>query len=216
MSESIAGNFVRSLKEKLSEEKSQIHRKRILLQDSFDIILDVFRTHSDLEIRTIRDFETSEISFFVDVYSPSDQYESIKTALEKSGILINSTMLGEYKCLFIVDLENRLIASGNPHNIFSIEIFSKRLRTFKIKISHCDPNFTYAVFEKNYHEIKYWYYENCSIEVKSIRLKDFDRDKEKINISDDETNHEIEMEFNEIGELDNFNLSQKKRRKNKK
>ena len=216
MSESIAGNFVRSLKEKLSEEKSQIQRKRILLQDSFDIILDVFRTHSDLEIRTIRDFETSEISFFVDVYSPSDQYESIKTALEKSGILINSTMLGEYKCLFIVDLENRLIASGNPHNIFSIEIFSKRLRTFKIKISHCDPNFTYAVFEKNYHEIKYWYYENCSIEVKSIRLKDFDRDNEKINISDDETNHEIEMEFNEIGELDNFNLSQKKRRKNKK
>ena len=216
MSESIAGNFVRSLKEKLSEEKSQIQRKRILLQDSFDIILDVFRTHSDLEIRTIRDFETSEISFFVDVYSPSDQYESIKTALEKSGILMNSTMLGEYKCLFIVDLENRLVASGNPHNIFSIEIFSKRLRTFKIKISHCDPNFTYAVFEKNYHEIKYWYYENCSIEVKSIRLKDFDRDKEKINISDDETNHEIEMEFNEIGELDNFNLSQKKRRKNKK
>jgi len=216
MSESIAGNFVRSLKEKLSEEKSQIQRKRILLQDSFDIILEVFRTHSDLEIRTIRDFETSEISFFVDVYSPSDQYESIKIALEKSGILINSTMLGEYKCLFIVDLENRLIASGNPHNIFSIEIFSKRLRTFKIKISHCDPNFTYSVFEKNYHEIKYWYYENCSIEVKSIRLKDFDRDKEKINISDDETNHEIEMAFNEIGELNNFNLSQKKGRKNKK
>jgi hypothetical protein len=216
MSESIAGNFVRSLKEKLSEEKSQIQRKRILLQDSFDIILEVFRTHSDLEIRTIRDFETSEISFFVDVYSPSDQYESIKIALEKSGILINSTMLGEYKCLFIVDLENRLIASGNPHNIFSIEIFSKRLRTFKLKISHCDPNFTYSVFEKNYHEIKYWYYENCSIEVKSIRLKDFDRDKEKINISDDETNHEIEMAFNEIGELNNFNLSQKKGRKNKK
>ena len=216
MSESIAGNFVRSLKEKLSEEKNQIQRKRILLQDSFDIILEVFRTHSDLEIRTIRDFETSEISFFVDVYSPSDQYESIKIALEKSGILINSTMLGEYKCLFIVDLENRLIASGNPHNIFSIEIFSKRLRTFKLKISHCDPNFTYSVFEKNYHEIKYWYYENCSIEVKSIRLKDFDRDKEKINISDDETNHEIEMAFNEIGELNNFNLSQKKGRKNKK
>ncbi|NDE11309.1 MAG: hypothetical protein EBZ95_12200 [Chitinophagia bacterium] len=216
MSESIAGNFVRSLKEKLSEEKNQIQRKRILLQDSFDIILEVFRTHSDLEIRTIRDFETSEISFFVDVYSPSDQYESIKIALEKSGILINSTMLGEYKCLFIVDLENRLIASGNPHNIFSIEIFSKRLRTFKLKISHCDPNFTYSVFEKNYHEIKYWYYENCSIEVKSIRLKDFDRDKEKINISDDETNHEIEMTFNEIGELNNFNLFQKKGRKNKK
>ena len=216
MSESISGNFVRSLKEKISEEKSQIQKKRILLQDSLNIILDAFRTHSDLEIRTIRDFETSEISCFVDVYSPSDQYESIKNSLEKSGILANSTMLGEYKCLFIVDLENRLIASGNPHNIFSIEIFSKRLRTFKIKISYCDVNFSYSVFDKNYHEIKYWYYENSEINIKSIRLKDFNRDLKKIKVFDGESYHEITITFNETGELDNFNLFQKKGRKNKK
>jgi hypothetical protein len=216
MSESIAGNFVRSLKEKLSEEKSQIQKKRILLQDSLNIILDVFRTHSDLEIRTIRDFETSEISFFVDVYSPSDQYETIKTALERSGMLTNSTMLGEYKCLFIVDLGDKLVASGNPHNIFSVEIFSKRLRTFKIKISYCDPNFSYSVFDKNYHEIKYWYYENCEINIKSIKLRDFNRDLKKIKVFDAEPGHDITMTFNETGELDSFNLFQKKRRKNKK
>jgi hypothetical protein len=216
MSESIAGNFVRSLKEKLSEEKSQIQKKRILLQDSLNIILDAFKTHSDLEIRTIRDFETSEISFFVDVYSPSDQYESIKSSLEKAGIPANSTMLGEYKCLFIVDLENRLVASGTPHNIFSIEIFSKRLRTFKIKISYCDPDFSYSVFDKNYHEIKYWYFENSEINIKSIKLRDFNRDLKKINVFDVESNHDVTMIFNETGELDNFNLFQKKRRKNKK
>jgi hypothetical protein len=216
MSGSVAGNFVRSLKEKLSEEKSQIQTKRILLQDSLNIILDAFKTHSDLEIRTIRDFETSEISFFVDVYSPSDQYEAIKTALEKSGIPNNSTMLGEYKCLFIVDLEDRLVASGVPHNIFSIEIFSKRLRTFKIKISYCDPDFSYSVFDKNYHEIKYWYFENSEINIKSIKLRDFNRDLKKINVFDVESNHDVTMTFNETGELDNFNLFQKKRRKNKK
>jgi hypothetical protein len=216
MSESIAGNFVRSLKEKLSEEKSQIQKKRILLQDSLNIILDAFKTHSDLEIRTIRDFETSEISFFVDVYSPSDQYESIKASLEKAGIPTNSTMLSEYKCLFIVDLENRLVASGTPHNIFSIEIFSKRLRTFKIKISYCDPDFSYSVFDKNYHEIKYWYFENSEINIKSIKLRDFNRDLKKINVFDVESNHDVTMIFNETGELDNFNLFQKKRRKNKK
>jgi hypothetical protein len=216
MSGSIAGNFVRSLKEKLSEEKSQIQKKRILLQDSLNIILDVFRTHSDLEIRTIRDFETSEVSCFVDVYSPSDQYESIKSSLEKAGISVKPIMLGEYKCLFIVDLEDRLVTSGNTHNTFSIEIFSKRLRTFKIKISHCEPKFAYSVFEKNYHEIKYWYYENSEINIKSIRLKDFNRDLKKIKIFDGELNHDIAMTFNEIGELDNFNLFQKKGRKNKK
>ena len=89
-------------------------------------------------------------------------------------------MLGEYKCLFILDLENRLVASGNPHNMISLEIFSKRLRTFKIKISQCDSKFGYSVFEKNYHEIKYWLYENSGINVESIRLKDFNR-----NIKDD-------------------------------
>ena len=216
MTGSLSGNFVRSLKEKISEEKNQIQKKRILLQDSLNIILGIFKEHPDLEVRTIRDFETSEISCFVDVYSPEDPYESIKNSLEKSGISNQSAMIGEYKCLFILDLENRLVASGNPHNIISLEIFSKRLRTFKIKISHCDYKFAYSVFEKNYHEIKYWFYENSEINVESIRLKDFNRDMEKISVSSGESGHDITITFNEIGELDTFNLFPKKRRKNKK
>ena len=216
MTGSLSGNFVRSLKEKISEEKDQIQKKRILLQDSLNIILGIFKEHPDLEVRTIRDFETSEISCFVDVYSPEDPYESIKNSLEKSGIFNQSAMIGEYKCLFILDLENRLVASGNPHNIISLEIFSKRLRTFKVKITHSDPKFAYSVFEKNYHEIKYWCYENSVIRVESIRLKDFDRDLKKINVTSGESGHEVTMTFNEIGELDTFNLFSKKRRKNKK
>ena len=216
MKGSISGIFVRSLKEKISEEKNQIQKKRILLQDSLNIILGIFKEHPDLEVRTIRDFETSEISCFVDVYSPEDPYQSIKNSLEKSGISSQSAMMGEYKCLFILDLENRLIASGNPHNIISLEIFSKRLRTFKIKLSHCDSKFAYSVFEKNYHEIKYWCYENSEINVESIRLKDFNRDMKKISVSSGESDHDITITFNEIGELDTFNLFPKKRRKNKK
>lgn len=216
MTGNIAGDFVRSLKEKISEEKNQIQKKRILLQDSLNIILDVFREHSDLEVRTIRDFETSEISCFVDVYSPEDPYESIKNSLEKALIINQSSMIGEYKCLFILDLEDRLVASGNPHNMISVEIFSKRLRTFKLKISHCDTDFTYSVFEKNYHEIKYWCYENSIIDVESIRLKDFNRDLKKINATSKESDRNFAITFNEIGELDMFNLFPKKRRKTKK
>ena len=216
MSGSIAGNFVRSLKEKLTEEKNQIQKKRILLQDSLNIILSVFKEHSDMEVRTIRDFETSEISCFVDLYSPEDPYESIKNSLKKSGISNQSSIIGEYKCLFILDLEDRLIASGNPHNMISIEIFSKRLRTFKIKISHCDSKFAYSVFEKNYHEIKYWCYENSAISVESINLKNFNRDLKKINVTSGESDHKVTMTFNEIGELNTLNLFPKKRRKNKK
>jgi hypothetical protein len=212
MSERISGDFVKSLKEKLDREKSQIQKKRILLQDSLNIILDSFRSNSDLEIRTIRDFETSEISCFVDLYSPSEIFESVGSSLEKSNIPHTKSMLGDYKCVFIVDLESRLIASGTPHNVFSIEVFSKRLKTYKIRISHCDPKFCYSVFDKNYHEVKFWYHENLNIFTKSITLRGLDRDKKKVKISDDPS-YSITIAFNETGEMSNFNLFPKKREK---
>ena len=213
MSERIAGDFVKSLKEKLDQEKSQIQKKRILLQDTMNLILDSFRLSSDLEIRTIRDFETSDLSCFVDVYSPSEIYESISTALERSDIQHTKELLGDYKCVFIIDLEKRLVASGSPHNVFSIEVFSKRLKTYKLKISHCDPKFCYSVFDKNYHEIKYWYHENLKITSRSLSLRGLNRDKKKVKILEDL--FDITVFFNEMGEMSNFNLFPKKGRKNK-
>lgn len=214
MSERIAGDFVKSLKEKLDQEKNQIQKKRILLQDALNLILDSFKLNPNLEIRTIRDFETSDLSCFVDVYSPLEIYESIGESLEKSNIKHTKELLGDYKCVFIVDLENRLVASGSPHNVFSVEVFSKRLKTYKLKISHCDPKFCYSVFDKNYHEIKYWYHENLKITAKSISLRGLDRDKKKIKLSEDPI-YDATISFNEMGEMISFNLFQKRGRKNK-
>ena len=215
MSRSIAGSFVQSLKEKISEEKSQTKKKRIHLQDSLNIIIELFKTNSNLEIRSIRDFETSEVTCFVDVYSPDDIFDTISLALVKSNILHTKEILHDYKCVFVIDLEDKIISSGELHNTFYIEVFSKRLKTYKLKISPCDPKFSYSVFDKGYHEIKYWYHDNMEIKKVFTSLRGLDRDKKKAKIISDENGHEIIIEFNDLGEAESFNLFNKKGRKTK-
>ena len=213
MSSNITGDFVKSLKEKITEKKNRNQLKRNLLQDSLNILIENFKSNSDLEIRTIRNFEINEVACYVDIYSPSDFYETVTSALEKAKIPNTRSILADYKCVFIIDLEDKLIASGNPHNIFSIEVFSKRLKTYKIKISPCDPKFSYSVFDKGYHEIKYWMCENMEIYINSLNLREADRSKKKVKISTSDLKYEAVVNFNDLGELETFNLFHKKGRK---
>ena len=214
MERSAARDFVKSLSEKLTLEKDRVKKSRIHLQDSLNIILEILRKDSNLEIRAIRDFETNEVACFVDVYSPEDFLDSLTSAMQKNGITGSSQRLNDYKFVFIVDLENRIISSGYDHNIFSMEVVSKRLKTFKVKISPCDPKFSYSVYEKNYHQIKYWFHDELKIQSSSVELKNFDRDDHDLRILD-EFGNQIKMTLNDLGEMETFLISTKKgRRKN--
>ena len=61
MSEDTAGIFVKKLKDRIDKEKKLTLRKRLLLQESLNLILELFSADSSLEIRSIRDFETNEV-----------------------------------------------------------------------------------------------------------------------------------------------------------
>lgn len=212
MERSAARDFVKSLSEKLTLEKDRVKKSRIHLQDSLNIILEILRKDSILEVRSIRDFETNEVACFVDIYSPEDFLDSLVSSMDKNGIVHSSLRLGEYKFVFIADLENRIISSGYDHNIFSIEVVSKRLKTFKVKISPCDPKFSYSVYEKNYHQVKYWFHEDLKIQSSSIELRNFDRDSSEIKTSD-EFGNQIKMNLNDLGEVESFSISTKKGRR---
>lgn len=212
MSKKLSGIFVETLKEKIREEKSHEKKKRILLQDSLNIILEMLSLDSNLEIRSIRDFETSEIASFIDVYSPEDLLNSIGSILNSSGIEYSFRILDDYKFVLIIDLGKRVISSGSARNLFSLQVISKRLKTFKVKISPCEGKFFYSLFEKNYHEIKYWYYKDSEISVCSIPLGKIPRDKRSI-LEDHEHGFTVTLDFDDLGMLNNFNLSLKRGRK---
>ena len=212
MERSAARDFVKSLSEKLTLEKDRVKKSRIHLQDSLNVILEILRKDSNLEIRSIRDFETNEVACFVDVYSPDDFLDSLTSVMNKNGIISSSMRLSDYKFVFIADLENRIISSGYDHNIFSMEVVSKRLKTFKVKISPCDPKFSYSVYEKNYHQIKYWFHDDLKIQSSSVELRNFDRDEPEIKTVD-EFGNQIKMTLNELGEMESFLISTKKGRR---
>lgn len=214
MGRSIAGSFVQSLKEKISLERDRDQKKRIHLQDSLNIILNIFREKTNLEIRTIRDFETSEVACFVDVYSPDDFRETLESAFTLCEIPHNSESLNDYKFVFVINLGDKIISSGAVTNTFSMEVYSRRLKTYKIKISPCDSKSSYSVYDKNYQEVKYWFHENMEIQKSFIQLRGINRDKKKHKITDDNNGHQISIELDSLGEMESFILSSKGRRKN--
>ena len=213
MGRNIAGSFVQSLKEKISLERDRSQKKRIHLQDSLNIILNIFKENTNLEIRTIRDFETSEVACFVDIYSPEDFRETMSSAFSVCEIPYSSESLHDYKFVFIIDLGDKIISSGTVSNAFSIEVYSKRLKTYKIKISPCDSKSSYSVYDKNYQEVKYWFHENMEIQKSFIRLRGINRDKKKHKLTDENNGNHISIELDALGEMESFILSGKGRRK---
>jgi hypothetical protein len=212
MERSASRDFVRNLSEKINLEKNRIKRSRIHLQDSLNVILEILRSDKKLEIRSIRDFETNEISCFVDIYSPDDLMISITNILDENAIVYSHLKLNDYKFVAIVDLGKRIITSGSDHNIFSIEVVSKRLKTYKLKVSPSDPKFGYAVYEKNYHSLKYWFHENLKIQNNSIITRDLDRSKNELVFFDNYGN-KIKVILNEFGEVESFSILPKKGRR---
>jgi hypothetical protein len=114
----------------------------------------------------------------------------------------------------VIDLEDKIRSSGNSKNLFSLEVVSKRLKTYKVKISLCD-DFCYSIFDSIYHEIKFWYYLNNNLYIGNFNLRGLDRSKKKIKISDIVDGLDGLIYFSESGQLENVNLFPSKRKKNK-
>lgn len=214
MSEDTAGIFVKKLKDRIDKEKKLTLRKRLLLQESLNLILELFSADSSLEIRSIRDFETNEVSCFVDLYSPNDLLESLSASLESSEIDFKKEILNDYKFLIIFDLGSRLITSGRKINLFYFEVVSKRLRTFKIKISPIGPIFFYSIFEKNYHEVKYWIYDDGGILISSIVLNNLNRSKKRHKILDQSGKYLVTIELDLLGSVKDLKIKRKGEEKN--
>lgn len=215
MSQSVAGDFVKSLREDITKKKDRIKNKRNLLQDSLNFIIEFLSKSGDAEIRSIRNFEINEIATYFDVHIPEDLLETFSKILDANGIKYLSSKLQDYKCVFIIDLEDRIVSSGSEHNYFSLEVYSKRLKTYKIRISPCQDNLAYSVFDSSYHEVKFWYTHNNSIHIGKISLRGIDRSKNKIKFKDVSDVFDCTLFLSDSGQFESLDLFHKKRKKTK-
>ena len=67
MSQSAAGDFVKSLRDEITRKKEKIQTKRNLLQESLDLILGFFSQCDDTEVRSVRNFEINEQKIECDI-----------------------------------------------------------------------------------------------------------------------------------------------------
>lgn len=214
MSQSAAGDFVKSLRDKISRTKDKIQTKRNLLQESLEYILNFFSDRTETEIRSVRNFEMNGIATYFDMYVADNLEETISQILSSNGIKFQRASLNDYKCVFVIDLENKLVSSGSSHNLISLEVCSKRLKTYKFKVSICDDDFCFSVFDWGYHEIRFWCYSSGKLNLETLNIRGVDRSKKKLKIKNFTEEIDAVVHFDDSGKGESLDLLPKKRKKN--
>jgi hypothetical protein len=202
--------FVRSLKEKLEKIKNLENLRRNILSDTLDFISFIINDSSTIEIREIRDYQTSEISCFLNLYSDSDDIlSSIKEILIKNNLDYRTKELNPKKSLFLVNVGENLISSGNKEKWCFLEFDFRGKHIFDLKITVMDDSLSYSIFDKNYYKVDVWVCDDLNIETYNIQLRSANRDKDRL-IVDMDPRYKTTLKFDGVGEIEKINISKKR------
>jgi hypothetical protein len=202
--------FVRSLKEKLEKNKNLEKLRRNILGDSLDFLAYTIRNSNDIEIREIRNYETSEISCLINLYSDSDDIiSSIGNMLSAKNLNYIRKDLNQKKSLFLVNMGNNITSSGKIDNWCFLEFDFRGKHIFDVKITVMTDPISYSIYDKNYFKIDFWLCEDLDIKIYDIQLRSANRDKNKLIVHID-SNYKATLFFDGVGEIEKINISKKK------
>ena len=202
--------FVRSLREKLERINNIENLRRNILSDTLDFISGIIQDSSSVEIKEIRDYHTSEISCFLNLYSDSDDIiSSIEEILTKNDLDYRSINLNSKKTLFLVNVGEYVISSAKKDKWCFLEFDFKGKHIFDLKITIMNDNLSYSIFDKNYYKADVWLCEDLNMEVFNIQLRTTNRDKDRL-VVDIDSRYKATLKFDDIGEIDKINISKKR------
>jgi hypothetical protein len=206
-------DFVKSLKEKISKKEEKETFYRNLLQDSLDYFISIIKKSPEIEIRSIKNFKTNEVSCFLNLYSESENIPSlISGMLNKEGFQFDNIELDSKRSLYLINFGQRILSSGNGDNWFFFEFHFKGKYLFDLKITPKIDDLSYFIYESKYHSIKFWMCDHLELCQHEISLRSVNRDKNKTKISLDEK-YNLTINFDLIGDVEKINISKKIGRK---
>ena len=206
-------DFVKSLKDKISKKEKKETFYRNLLQDSLDYFISVIKKSTEIEIRSIKNFKTHEVSCFLNLYSENENIpELILGMLNKEGFQLNNIELDPKRSLYLINFGQRILSSGNGDNWFFFEFHFKGKYLFNLKITPRIDELSYFIYENKYHCIKFWMCDHLNLFQHDVALRNIDRDKNKTKISLDEK-YNLTINFDLIGDVEKINISRKIGRK---
>jgi hypothetical protein len=206
-------DFVKSLKAKISKKEEKETFYRNLLQDSLDYFISIIKESNEIEIRSIKNFRTNEVSCFLNLYSENENIPAlISGMLNKEGFQFNNIELDSKKSLYLINFGQRILTSGNNDNRFFFEFHFGGKYLFNLKITPQIDDLSYFVYESKYHSIKFWVCDHLNLGQHEISLRSVNRDKNKTKISLDKK-YNLTISFDLIGEVEKINISKKIGRK---
>lgn len=211
--ERISGDFVRSLRNEIKDRKKVKNYERSLLQDSLNYILEIFQDSKEIELRSVKNFETHELSCIANLYTEKeDILETLVSHISKKIPDCTFKKLDSKLIIFVLDLKGKLSGYRNKKNQVVLQFQIKGKHTFEMKLFLKNSDLLFSIYEKSYHSFKVWISYKENVFSDTIELKGVSRDlgEAEYNLI---SGFKLMVNFHETGELNRVNISVKKGRK---
>jgi hypothetical protein len=199
-------DFVKSLKDKILRTKKKEEFQRNILQDSLEYLILLFNSSGEIDIKSTKNFETSEISCFLNLYSESENItETISNILKNSNVPFRIKDIGKRKTIFLVDFGGNLISSGREHDWVYIEFYFKGKHIFEAKLTLLKSDLEYFIFDKQYFNIGIWLCDHLEMKSYDVQIMSSDRKKRSMRKQLDEK-YNLVVGFDQTGEVEKIKI----------
>jgi hypothetical protein len=199
-------DFVKSLKDKILRTKKKEEFQRNILQDSLEYLILLFNSSGEIDIKSTKNFETSEISCFLNLYSESENItETISNILKDSNVPFRIKDIGKRKTIFLVDFGGNLISSGREHDWVYVEFYFKGKHIFEAKLTLLKSDLEYFIFDKQYFNIGIWLCDHLEMKSYDVQIMSSDRKKRSMRKQLDEK-YNLVVGFDQTGEVEKIKI----------
>jgi hypothetical protein len=206
-------DFVKSLKDKILRTKKKEEFQRNILQDSLEYLILLFNASGEIDIKSTKNFETSEISCFLNLYSESENItETISDMLKNSNIPFRIKDIGKRKTIFLMDFGGNLISSGREHDWVYVEFYFKGKHIFEAKLALLKSDLEYFIFDKQYFNIGIWLCDHLEMRSYDVQIMSSDRKKRSMRKKLDEK-YNLVVGFDQTGEVEKIKILKNREQK---
>jgi hypothetical protein len=203
-------DFVKSIKEKVTQQKNTEIIQRNLLHDSLDYFSSVLSKDGEIEVRNQKKFDSGELNCFLGLYCESDSIpDHINSILATNELEYKVLELDTKKMVYCVNFGRNILSSPHDDNLIFLEFNFKGKHIFECKISPKIGPIDYSLYENKYFNIKVWVFEDGIFNKYEIPLINISRSKRGITRELD-GKYKASIIFDLVGEVEYIKISKKR------
>jgi hypothetical protein len=203
-------DFVKSIKEKVTQQKNIEIIQRNLLHDSLDYFSLMLSKDGEIEVRNQKKFDSGELNCFLGLYCESDSIPvHINSILTSNELEYKVLELDAKKMVYCVNFGRNILSSPYDDNLIFLEFNFKGKHIFECRISPKIGPIDYSLYENKYFNIKVWIFEDGIFNKYEIPLINISRNKRGITRELDDK-YKASIIFDLVGEVECIKISKKR------